>query len=87
MVHIAGERRSQLLLLPASIDDYLSCRDITRACHAAHPNAVQFADRFVNPTLNPDDLPATLLRLPHIHGPDGSECKGDESVPSILGID
>lgn len=42
---------------------------------------------FVNPTLNPDDLPAALLRLPHIHGPDGSECKGGESVPSILGLD
>ena len=40
---------------------------------------------FVNPALSPDDLPAALRRLPHIHGPDGSECKGGESVPSILG--
>ena len=40
---------------------------------------------FVNPTLSPDELPAALRRLPHIHGPDGSECKGGESVPSIPG--
>ena len=41
---------------------------------------------FVNPILNLNDLPAALLRLPHIHGTDGSECKGDESIPSILGL-
>ena len=39
---------------------------------------------FVNPTLNPYDLPAALLRLPYIHGPDGSKCESGESVPNIL---
>ncbi len=41
---------------------------------------------FVNPTLNPYDLPATLLRVPYIHGPDGSKCRDGESVPNVLGL-
>ena len=42
---------------------------------------------FVTPALSLEDFPEALLRLPHIHGPDGSEDKEGESVPSILGLD
>ncbi len=41
---------------------------------------------FVNPVLSLKDLPGAMLRLPHIHGPDGLESKGGETVPSILGL-
>ena len=42
---------------------------------------------FVKPTVNPDTLPPALLRLPCVHGRNGSERKDGESVAGILGFD
>ena len=41
---------------------------------------------FLNPSVAHAALPPTLLRLPHAHGPNGSQYQEGESVASILGL-
>ena len=52
----------------------------------AHPYDLLNAQAclYVNPSVDPAELPPALLRLPHVHGPDGSIRVEDKSVASIL---